>query len=107
MERFVNRYGSRSTQLSYKSALRKFLQYTGMDSFETYFNDGRDYEEDIEEFLTKLNGNPPKTIRLYLTAVKSYFKRNKIKFEDDFWEELTRRIKGSRARTMDRIPTIE
>jgi len=107
MERFVGRYGSRGTQFTYKSALRKFLQCIGVDSFETYFNDGRDYEEDIEEFLSKLNGSPPKTIRLYLTAVKSYFKRNKIKFEDDFWEELTRRIKGSRARTMDRIPTIE
>lgn len=107
MERFVGRYESRSTQLSYKSALRKFLQCTDVDSFETYFNDGRDYEEDIEGFLSMLNGNPPKTIRLYLTAVKSYFKRNKIKLEDDFWEDLNRRVKGSRPRTMDRIPTTE
>ncbi len=107
MESFVERYESRSTQLSYKSALKKFLEYMEVDSFKTYFNGKRDYEEDIEKFHSKLNGHPPKTVRLYLNTVKSFFRRNKIKLEDDFWEDLNRRIRGSRARTVDRIPTIE
>ncbi len=109
IERFIGRYESKSTQMTYRSALKKFLTITGYKNktFEDYFQDNRDYEEDIENFLTKLNGSPPKSVRLHINVVKIYFKKNKIRFEDDFWEDLSKRIKGKMARTKDRIPTNE
>jgi len=112
IERFIGRYKSKSTQRTYKSILKKFLVFTGFKNktFEDYFNSNRDYEQDIEDFLTMLNGSPPTSVRLHINVVKVYFKRNKIKItedNDDFWEDLLGRINGKRARTRDRIPTNE
>ena len=62
------------------------------------------YEEDIRNFLSSLNGSAPLTIRLKISNIKTFLLEHDIELPQKFWKKIRRRIKGSRALTLDRIP---
>jgi len=74
---------------------------------EKYFNENRDYEKDVEAFLNHLNGSAPLTIKLKISNVKTFLLENNVELPQKFWRKINRRIKGSRALTLDRIPTSD
>ncbi len=108
--KYLETYGSENTVRTYKQALKVFLSNIYGDGELTdlakrYFQETRDHKTDIQNFLAKINGRPPKTIRLYISAVRTFLMENDIELPEKFWRSLTRKIKGSMARTMDKIPS--
>lgn len=65
----------------------------------------RNYEEDIQNFLVAIKDKPPKSIRLMLAAVRTFLIENDVELSPKFWRRLRRRIKGSRALTLDKVPS--
>jgi integrase len=70
-----------------------------------YFEDKRDYEEDLGSFFVSLKQLAPKTQRLRLSATRTFLEENKVELSQRFWRRLRRRIKGNGARTRVVVPT--
>ena len=108
---YLLQYGSKSTVKAYRLALKDFFQsvYEERDRLdelaERYFQEPRDYEEDVQRFLVFLKGRPPKTVRLKLSAVRVFLVENGVELPERFWRRLRGRIKGSRAVSIDRVPS--
>ncbi len=108
---FLNQYSGVSTKRNYRSAYRDLFHvvYGQRDPVgelaEKYVNDSRDYRQDIEDFVVSLKGKAPKTIRTKVTAVRTFLIENDIELNQGFWKRVSKRIKGSRALTVDRVPT--
>lgn len=122
VEKFLNSYPNPHTKNNYYAALHDFfrvifgkhnleasqeeLKWVRMQGDE-YFSEDRDCEKDLESFVVAFNGRPPKTIKLKLAAVKMFLLENDVELPQKFWRKVRRRIKGSRALTLDRVPTNE
>lgn len=72
---------------------------------EQYFSEERKHREDVQNFLRSLNGLAPLTVKLKISNVKAFLLENDVELPQKFWKKISRRIKGSRALTLDRIPT--
>ena len=70
-----------------------------------YYNEERNYVADVEAFLLNLNGQAPLTVKLKLSNIKTFLLENDVELTQKFWKKIRRRIKGSRALTLDRIPS--
>jgi len=108
--KYLETYGSKNTVKTYKQTLKVFLRNIYGDGelanlASKYIHEKRDHKTDIQNFLAQINGKPPKTIRLYISAVKTFLMENDIELPEKFWRSITRRVKGSMARTLDRIPS--
>ena len=124
---FLKLYEGKSTKKTYKSALTHFFNFIYPDNepklkgkqskidteitfqklcnkVDTYFSEKRDIKTDITDFQTSMNGKPPKTIGLYITAVRSFLIENEIEFPERFWKRVRRRINGRNAITKDEVP---
>jgi len=109
---YLNQFESSSTVRAYKAALKKFFQtiYNVQEPnleqlADQYFNKYRSYEADIQTFTVALKEAPPKTRRLYLTAVKIFLLENGVELPQLFWRRLKARIKGSGAVSEEEVPT--
>lgn len=69
-----------------------------------YFSAGRNYQEDVARFFESMKGRAPTSIRTSTAAVKTLLSENNVELPTRFWKGLSRRTKGSRARTLDHIP---
>jgi integrase len=112
IEHFLSNYESEGTKKVYRTVLKRFFKAVYMVEkvdlevcAQRYFSEKRDYEEDIHAMFTWLNGKPPMTVRLTLSCVRTFLSENDVELSDKFWRSITRRIKGSDARTQDRIPS--
>ena len=72
---------------------------------EDYFTPSQDYEDSIKRFLRSIDTLAPKTIRLKLAAVKMFHIENDVELSQKFWRRLMRKVKGSRALTIDKVPS--
>jgi len=70
-----------------------------------YFSETRDFEKDVQDFLGSLNGCAPKTVRMKIAAVRTFLVENDVELSQKFWRRLRRKIKGSRALTLDKVPS--
>ncbi|MEM3384623.1 MAG: site-specific integrase [Nitrososphaeria archaeon] len=109
---FLKMYRSKSTTKGYKVAIKHFFKtlYGEGDlevQAEKYFSEKRNYEDDVERFFQTINDRPPKTIKHYLSAVKMFLLENGVDLSERFWRRLRRRIKGTRALTLDKVPSNE
>jgi len=77
------------------------------DYVNTYFNNNRDYKKDLKNFVLSLNGAPPKTIKSKVAAIKSFFEHYDIELKNKDWKDIKKEIKGSRAVTLDKVPSKE
>jgi integrase len=114
---FLSDYTNLSTKRNHRIAITQFFESiygvgfepTSLDDLdeiaEKYFSTQRDYEKDIQTFMKSLNGQAPLTIKLKVSNIKTFLLENDIELPQKFWNKINRRIKGSRALTLDRIPT--
>jgi len=70
-----------------------------------YFSETRDFEKDVQDFLASLNGHAPKTVRMKIAAARTFLIENDVELSQKFWRRLRRKIKGSRALTLDKVPS--
>ena len=109
---YIETYSSDSTSNSSKYSIRSFLtSIYGKGNLEDlakrYFQEKRDREIDIQNFFVTIKHRPPNSIRVVLSHVKTLNMEKGIEFPQIFLRRLTRRIKGTKARTQDRTPTTE
>jgi len=114
IEQFLKMYSSPNTRKVYKASLHHFFNSVYgegdlREQSERYFNEvkSRNIQDDIEKFFQSLSNKPPLTIRLRLTALKTFFIENDLEFKEKFWRRIGGRIKGSRALTLDKVPSNE
>jgi integrase len=112
LKSFLSQYRSKKTVETYRWATVEFLRsvYRNDNHDENsnrYFTEKRDYEKDIRNFLSAISSKPPLSIRLMLAVVKSFLIENEVEFSQKFWRGINRKIKGTRAATMDEPPRIE
>jgi len=113
VKNFLDNYPNHSTNRNMRIAITDFFKATygeakreQLDALaERYFREKRDYEEDTQKFMKSLNGAAPLTIKLKVSNLKTFLLENDIELPQKFWNKINRRIKGSRALTLDRIPT--
>jgi hypothetical protein len=111
-QQFLDEYPNANTRNTYRYAFRQFFASVYgagdvADQAEWYCTEDRDYEDDVKGFLKSLNGRPPKSVTMVLAAVKSFLVEQDVELPQKFWRWLRKRIKGSRARTVDRVPSPE
>ncbi len=112
-KKIFDMYDNYETKKNVKTAVRQFLKSaypeTTIENLEEmnekYFNENRNIEEDVRNFLKSLNGLAPLSIKLKLSITKTFLQENDIELPQKFWKRINRLIKGSRALTLDRIPT--
>jgi integrase len=75
------------------------------DLAEKYFQEKRNYEEDIQSLLVACKDSAPKTVKLKISTVKVFLLENGVELSQQFWRRLSGRIKGSRALTLDKVPS--
>jgi len=105
IDRFLKLFPSQKTQETYGSHLRKFFRIIEADP-ETYFDEERDYKQDIEDFwITQRDDKAYETVRNQLNTLKSFFDYYEVEIKEKTWKTLKRRTKGSGPTTKDRAPT--
>ena len=110
---FLKTYDNKGTRGNISNTIKLFFQSIyeeatpeNLDEMaEKYFNNKRDYEKDVQNFLQSLNGSAPLTIKLKKSILKTFLIENEVELSLKFWRMTNRKIKGSRALTLDRIPT--
>ena len=113
VKKFLSNYQSPNTIRNYKVALKNFFTtlYGSADKdtldehAEKYFDETRNYEIDIEDFVRGLNGQAPLTIKLKLSQIKTFLIENDVELSQRFWRKVRRKIKGNRPLTLDKIPS--
>jgi integrase len=113
VKKVLDNYDNPQTKRNFEVAITQFFgSIYGEGSFanleeiaEQYFSEERNHKEDIQNFLRSLNGLAPLTVKLKISNVKTFLLENDIELKQKFWKKISRRIKGSRALTLDRIPT--
>ncbi|MCK4885537.1 tyrosine-type recombinase/integrase [Candidatus Bathyarchaeota archaeon] len=113
VKKFFDMYDNYETKKNIKTAVTQFYKSiypeTTSENMEEinqrYFSTERDIEDDIRNFLKYLNGLAPLSIKLKLSIAKTFLTENDVELPQKFWKRINRLIKGSRALTLDRIPT--
>jgi integrase len=108
-------FNSKNTFIAYRWSLKEFFKVIYNAEIEEisemeelanrYFSEKRNYEEDIEKFFISIKDKPPKTIRLMISAIRTFLIENGIELKEAFWRRLRKRIKGTRALTIDKVPS--
>ncbi|MCK5261063.1 MAG: site-specific integrase [Thermoplasmatales archaeon] len=94
-------------QSAYKSTLNKFFRVIE-DNPDKYFIKSKslnDYENDVWKFFQALKGKPPKSIRHNISVIRSFLEWNEIEPKKKLWKTINNRIHGTRAVTIDAVPT--
>ena len=92
------------TKKNYKWILNQYFTEIKQDS-NTYFKKDRDYQADVINWWHNHLDEVPKTRNTKLAIVKGFLEEYEIIFPKKFWLKLRRKRKGSRASTLDRVPT--
>jgi len=110
-ESFFDLYTSKTTIRVYKWALKTFFKCIYGKSLspekasEKYFAEERDYESDVKKFFVEIKGKAPMTVDTMLKAVRVFLMENDVELKQKFWRRLRGRRKGSRALTLDKVPS--
>ncbi|MCK4885042.1 tyrosine-type recombinase/integrase [Candidatus Bathyarchaeota archaeon] len=113
VKEFLDNYDAPQTKRNFETSITQFFESVyGKKSIknleetvEIYFAESRNAAQDIKKFLKSLNGLAPLTIKLKVSNIKIFLLENDVELPQKFWKRLSRLIKGSRALTLDRIPT--
>jgi len=111
IKEFFKMYRSQDTVKVYRWALTQFFKTVYGENegkleqhAERYFTEKRDPKEDIENFFVAIKGKPPKSVRLMITAVRTFMIENDVEFPQKFWRRLRVKMRGNRARILDKVP---
>ena len=107
IEDFLNLYQSKNTKHSYGWAIGEYFKIIYGDNYgeKEYFNEKHDVEADLKAYVQKFSDKPPLTVRLMISAVKSFLIENDVDLPLKFWRSLNRKVRGTRAATMDAPPS--
>ena len=80
VKNFLTSYENEGTRRNLSNTIRLFFESIykevtpeNLDEMaEKYFSEKRDYEKDIRNFLSSLNGSAPLTIRLKISRLKTF-----------------------------------
>lgn len=72
---------------------------------ETYFNNNRDYQQDVKNWWLNHINEVPTTRHTKLNAVRGLLEDQEVLFPKKFWRKLRQMKKGTRPATMDRTPS--
>lgn len=112
---FITAKDGRAT---YKSWLLKYFETVGYLEYDetkkyivvkdinNYFNDGRNYDDDIITFTDKIEHWAPQTKKSAVSCVKNFFMLNDVAIRPKTQYQLRERCKGSRAISKEKVPTI-
>ena len=110
--KFLASFQSHNTVKNYRIALAQYFQniYGGKQedldaAASRYFSENRDYEADVENFVNSKSSMAPKTVKLRTSAIKTFLIENDVELSTKFWRRLSRKVKGSRALTLDKVPS--
>ncbi len=109
---YLETYSSKGTVNFAKYAIRLFLlSVYGEGTLEElatkYIQEKRDPKPDIQMYFSTIKTRPPQSIRVLLSNLKTFLIENDIELPQKFWKGLSRRVRGNRARTQDRVPSTE
>jgi integrase len=122
VETFLNTFRNRQTGRVYRYALAEYfrsvygkeekklepqeqLQQLKIQA-DQYFTETRNVEDDITNFYASIKDKSPKTIKMMISAVKSFFISQNIELSTNFWRSLLGHNRlGSKALTQDRVPS--
>jgi integrase len=110
---FLSNYQNNNTFNNHRRALQTFFttlygkfKRDRLDEIgDRYFSENRNIEQDIQKYMVFLQKYAPLTQRIRMSSIKTFLMENDIEFPQKFWKRLSRRIKGSRALTLDKIPS--
>lgn len=112
VENFLKMYRSKSTVNAYRWALTEFFKSIYGENegkleehVECYFDEERNVQEDVRSFFVVINDRPPKSVRLMLAVVRTFLIENGVELPQRFWRRLRKRVRGSRALTLDKVPS--
>jgi len=108
IDEFISRYPNRNTKHGYRATLKLFFDTVGVTDPSTYFinRNSEQIEKDVELFYQQRikQGCAPKTISSDMGCLKTYLSYNRVDLPSIVWRSMRQRMKGTRARTQDRIP---
>jgi site-specific recombinase XerD len=93
IEEFINRYPCKNTKRNYRRIIKSYFEIVGV-SQDSYFNDNRDYEKDIEKFFQyKMEMKyAPKTLNSDLGCLKKFLLCNRVEVSDFVWTDMRGRL---------------
>jgi integrase len=114
---FLELYSRSNTKRVYQAGIYNFIEFISkvkrkgrkatseeMEQFNNlinqYFNDGRDYFDDILRFAASLNSKPPKSAKAYLSGVKEFLGYNGIEFTQRQIKNINLKLPKGNARTV-------
>jgi integrase len=112
--KYLANYKSLDTKKSYSLGVKKFLRSVynveilngDLEALaDRYLTEKRDRQQDVQNFVNGMDGSPPMTIKLFITAVKIYMEENGVEIPVRFWKVLRRQRAKGRAWTMDKVPS--
>lgn len=106
IDEFLNNYPSKKTNKAYKTVLNGYFRIIKANP-NTYFDRKREYEKDIEKYWQHLikEKRPPLSIKQKLMVVKTFLDEYEVIIPKKTWKKFRRKTKGTRAATMDSVPT--
>ena len=102
---FLSRFEKQNTKVSYTISLTQFFDGFVKTTPKAYFNETRNFEQDLHEFKAYLKARKlaPKSIETKLGGVFSYFLSNRA-ITKELWRELKL---GNQSKVQDKIPTAK
>jgi len=105
IEEFLENYpSSKSTRKAYRTHLNKFFSTIEADP-EQYFDNGRDYEQDVKTFWKAIIDEPPCTRNMRISCIRTFLTENDVDIKPKVWTNFRKRAKGNRPVTQDLVPT--
>ena len=118
VKEFLDLYTNKGTKTGYKSAIISFVEciygqkrkgnrITKKENeyfiklADNYFTEERKHYEDLLKFAVSLNQNPPKTARMYLSAIKEFLSYNEIEFSQRQLKVIRLKLPKDNARTVE------
>ena len=92
---FLKKFTSPSTKKGYKSHLNKYFKFLG-ENPDTYFEKGRDYQQDILRFSQYLRDRPPCSQQIIMSTVKLFLSEYDVELKDRVWRNIRKRWGGSK-----------
>ena len=114
VKNFLSIYQNYNTWSNHRQSINNFftsvyeteVTHDQLDEIaERYFKENRDIEKDIEKFLVYIKDFAPLSQRNKISSIRNFLIENDVEIPQKFWRRLVRRIKGSRALTLDKVPS--
>ena len=103
---FVKWIGSEKTQRSYRSLLKRYFNFLGVEP-DIYFKSKREYEDDVREFSVFIRDvYAPGTQKAILNIIKNFLADNDVSIKPRIWKQikLNNHLEGDTEIIDEKIP---